>query len=288
MTYKYFNTSFVGFGMNITNAFRSLAKALDRVEDSVGRVVDEVIAINNQYVDSNYKVPIPIYPDSPCRVRELLDILEKTPIIIKEISLADGVFTVDVITLNEKTLKVTHATGGRNVTDIANPRGYVILKEAVDNNDVEKSLQFVSEIPEGNEKNVLFQYRIEKEDGIINLDNLHQRLANIIYPGVYTAHYKDINLDTVAPMTMEATGYQALIGITNNKALNGNNGMDKIEIDGNSKHYVSLYGSNINSQAGRVCGIFYLYPGEKVQLYTSSPGVVRRVKYISGRRGHNE
>lgn len=286
MTYKYFNSSMLALGLNITNVFKSLAKKFDEAENAIGENLDNIIAQNNMYNSRNYKVPIPISEDRPCRCKEIYDILTINSLVINDLSISDGSFNIDLLTFNSKTNKLTHLTGSLEIDSTKDiVKGYCIANEAIDNNNMERSISFVDNISILDENKLLFHYTIEVNEGIINLDNLGKYFNNVYYPASYTGHYKDLSVETVSDGI--AKGYWAMLGRTGNYAQSINHRVRVTNKDGNSSQYIYNHCSGINNDVNiRVSGIAYCYSGEKVYFVDEvDSGTVLRIKYISGRRG---
>lgn len=286
MTYKYFNSSMLAFGLNITNVFKSLAKKFDNTESAIGKNLDDIIAQNDTYSARNYKVPVPITEGRPCRCKEIYDILATNSLVINDLSTNDGSFNIDLLTFNSKTNKLTHLTGSLEIDSDKNIiKGYCLANEAVDNNNMERSISFVDNISILDESKLLFRYTIEVNEGIINLDNLGKYFKNVYYPASYTGHYKDLSIETVSDGV--AKGYWAMLGRTGNYAQSINHRVKVDNKDGSSSQYIYNHCSGIDNGTNiRVSGIAYCYPGEKVYFVDEvNSGTVLRIKYISGRRG---
>ena len=286
MTYKYFNSSMLAFGLNITNVFKSLARKFDDAENAIGKNLDDIIAQNDIYNSRNYKVPVPITEGSPCRCKEIYNILAINSLVISDLSISDGSFNIDLLTFNSKTNKLTHLTGSLNIDsneDIV--KGYCIANEAIDNNNMERSISFVDNITILDENKLLFRYTIEVGEGIINLDNLGKYFNNVYYPASYTGHYKDLSVETVSDGV--ARGYWAMLGRTGNYAQSINHRVKVTNRDGSSSQYIYNHCSGISNNVNiRVSGIAYCYPNERVYFVDEvASGTVLRIKYISGRRG---
>lgn len=281
MTYKYFNSSLLAFGVNITNAFKSLGKKLDDAYINLD-IAKLILQYNNTYNNKNYIVPEPTHPEDPCRSLELFKVLTVCPMLIKDISYSEGVFSVDVLMFNTNNYKLTHLSGSRNVTNIDNPKGYVCYTETTNNNNPNKSITFVSEEAynkDTNTRKALFRYVIEKEDGIINID----KISNVgfpVYPSCYSGHYKDIELEQVEDGT--ATGYQALIGITQ---LASKDHQIALVDDEENESLIQRQNFPYNTDHQlRVGGVAYCFPTEQLKI-TKGTGNIYKIKYISGMRG---
>lgn len=286
MTYKYFNSSMLAFGLNITNVFKSLAKKFDNAENAIGKNLDEIIAQNDTYSSRNYKVPVPITEGRPCRSKEIYDILALNSLVINDLSISDGSFNIDLLTFNNKTNKLTHLTGSLEIdSDKDIIKGYCTANEAVDNNNMERSISFVDNISVLDENKLLFRYTIEVSEGTINLDNLGRYFNSVFYPASFTGHYKDLSVETVSDGT--AKGYWAMLGRTGNYAQSINHRVRVTNQDGSSSQNIYNHCSGIDNGTNiRVSGIAYCYPGEKVYFVDEvNSGTVLRIKYISGRRG---
>jgi len=282
MTYQYFNSSLLAFGLNITNVFKSLGKKLDDAYVNLDRA-KAILQYNNTFNGKNYMIPEPTSPGSPCRSAEIFSVLSLTPCLINEISYNEGIFKIDMILFNTSTNKLTHLTGQRDVSNINNPKGYACYQESTNVNTPNKSITFVSEDSyesDTNTRKALFRYIIEKDTGIINIDRIASNIGFPIYPSCKTGHYYDINVEEVEDGT--ATGYQALIGVTNLKSKDHQ--IQLTDDKGNTsiiQRQDFPYNTDHQLQVG---GVAYCFPTEKVEIKVGT-GKVYRINYISGRRG---
>lgn len=286
MTYKYFNSSMLAFGLNITNVFKSLAKKFDNAENAIGKNLDDIIAQNDTYSARNYKVPVPITEGRPCRCKEIYDILAINSLVINDLSISNGSFNIDLLTFNSKTNKLTHLTGSLEIDgtkDII--KGYCIANEAVDNNNMERSISFVNNISVLDEDKLLFRYTLEVSDRLINLDNLGKYFKNVYYPASYTGHYKNLSVETVPDRV--ARGYWAMLGRTGIYPQYINHIVGVTNKDGTPGKYIYNHCSGINNGIDiRVSGIAYCYPGETIYFVDNvNSATALRIRYISGRRG---
>lgn len=278
MTYKYFNNSMLAFGLNITNSFKSLAKQVDDLTERVGDNIAEILDANGQYIYKNYKAPIPTQTDKPCRTQEIFDILNIIPF-SGTISYESNIFSVDFMLYNDKTDKISVIRGEKDMTNISNPKGYILFTESLDNNfETPKAIQFVEEVGYLDEDKVLFEYRIEKEDGIINLNNLHRCIQELYYPGCYHTHYKDMQVISSDGI---ATGYQAIYPRMSTSTPEGG---AMINLDDGTKNIKIYKLQPSNGQKYMAGTVMYCHPTERVHFDSKGTGSYLRFKYISGRR----
>lgn len=280
MPFDYFNTSFLAFGINITNAFKSLSRILDEAYLNID-TLDEQVDIINTYKNRNYKVGKPMEPGDPVRGQELYDILSIKPLTINYIKLEDGKLKASVTYFNTRTYILTVAEGERDLTNVKYPKGYIVVSSSRDNNNPEKALEFIT--PEaasyslGGDKLLLCRYVVDKSQGTITLDKLSREVIFPYIPTLYTEHYKDLSLTRVTDGI--ADGYQAFVAVTDDQYFNNRT----IQESANSDVIQEWYANEAWGQFVRITGVYYAKPGDKITFATSSPGKVYRINYITQR-----
>lgn len=161
MTYDYFNTSNLAFGSKLTKAFLNLTK----LADDANVKSSEVIARWNAYqafLGRNYQVPRPTEGDNPARSNEVYGVLSGSPLFIEKLYYKNNRVYAVVHKFTTSTNRITRLTGSTTIKT-----GYAFIQDAISNNNINRTIQFVSDKSEG-KGNLLFQYRVDNE-GVINL-----------------------------------------------------------------------------------------------------------------------
>lgn len=297
MTYNYFNTSMLAFGLNLTNAFKSLGRKLDGLNTNL-EVVKNSINENAKYDKTNYPVAAPTRVDAAVRSNELYDLLDKVAIVIKNFSLNNDVLTVEANLFEPQRNRLTCLSGN---TEVAQPGKYwVLYKPSLDNNKPEKTIFFLPcTLNKNKYDNRGYQTlcKVIIENDRITLTNLNEFMTSKVYPSNYYNHYVDIVY--VDDTTKEASqGYNCVTEmIYAYKAID----FDEVEnyrgvvkdSEGNKLYGfnpTSITGSNLYEYARRFFG--YTHPTEELidvdETLNNPMTITTYLNYISERRGKDE
>lgn len=276
MAFDFFNTSYLAFGTKITRAFRNLAGLLDNTSDNIS-LLEAQLAYYNQYMNKNYKVPVPQSGDSPVQANQIYQVLKVKPIIIKTLKkYGENGLEVAINYINDNN-KITYAYG---CTDIGN--GYCYAKLSTSNNTPSTKIKFVDvtssdDIEKMNNSSYirLFKYKVQSNNDII-LSNISNLLP--IIPSNWDSHYADYQLvdrtefykGDVAPydvMVIVTTPYESSAHTINVRTKDG----EVIPILGHSNIY----------QPFVLCTAAYLQEGDKL---TGDIGSVYEVNLVNRRR----
>lgn len=297
MTYNYFNTSMLAFGLNLTNAFKSLGRKLDTLNTSL-EVVKNSINENAKYDKTNYPAATPTRVDAAVRSKELYDLLDKVTIVIKNFSLEDDILTVEANLFEPQRNRLTCISGS---TEVTQPGKYWILyKPSLDNNKPEKTIFFLPctlNKSKYNNRGYQTLCKVIVENDRITLTNLNEFMSSKIYPSNYYNHYVDIvYVDTFTKKASK--GYNCVSGTTYDyRQIDFDEVVNSIEFVKDSEdnklyrfNPTSITGNNIYEYARKFFG--YTHPTEELfigdEAREGSWLINTYLDYISERRGKDE
>lgn len=167
MSYDFFNTSLLAFGKKLTAAFKSLNDLSKAARDNVDQVLQD-LRIFNQYGNKNYKIPVPLSGDRPCRTDEVYNLIGQ-PVYFKQIEYDGETLRVSGIKFNKSTKRVTHFSGSTEIIS-----GSCYYTEGISNTTTGATLRFYSESSSGNRVGLkLFNYDIDTDNNkVIILDDI--------------------------------------------------------------------------------------------------------------------
>jgi hypothetical protein len=210
MSFEFFNTSSLAFGSKLTAAFKQLENSLTYALENVDNVLG-ALDYYQQYIDRNYRVPVPTRPQMAVRTNEIYSVVDEMRKIKKlEYDTEENKFKVNIVFYNSKTHKITNAIGETTLKE-----GCAFVSPAPSNNRLTREIRFSEESSTQGSEILLFRYRIDSEGRIFLLGNLIESLN--LYPQdatQYTSLSKSGNL--AFPYT--ATDYECIcvVGYRNN------------------------------------------------------------------------
>lgn len=200
MSFEYFNTSHLAFGSKLTRAFRQLEKMCNDAELTIGRYTSDVEYLG-EYINRNYRAPMPINPSSPVRADEIFDAINDE-IIIKEISYSDNTFTVSINYFNRTNNRFTIGKGSTTLKE-----GYAFIADSVSNSNPTAEIKFVKTAEQGKGKQ-LFKFRIDSSNNI----NIVAHTDSIVKFNVGTINnINNISIGESIQLPHTATDYEAVI-----------------------------------------------------------------------------
>ena len=210
MSFEFFNTSSLAFGSKLTAAFKQLENSLTYSLENVDNVLS-TLEYYQQYIDRNYRVPVPTRPQMAVRTNEIYAVVDEVRKIKQlEYSTRDNKFKVNIVFYNSSTHKVTNAVGETTLK-----KGYAFVSPAPSNNRLTREIRFSSESSTQGSEILLFQYRIDSAGRIFLLGNLVESLN--LYPQdatQYTSLSKSGNL--TFPYTAKDYECICVVGHRNN------------------------------------------------------------------------
>lgn len=210
MSFEFFNTSSLAFGSKLTAAFKQLENNLTYALANVDNVLAG-LEYYQQYIDRNYRVPVPTRPQMAVRTNEIYSVIDEVRKIKQlEYDAEQNKFKVNIVFYNSSSHKVTNAVGQTELK-----AGYAFVSPAPSNNRLTREIRFSEESNTQGSEILLFQYRIDTEGRIFLIGNLIKNLN--LYPQdatQYTSLSKSENL--TFPYT--ATDYECIcvVGYRNN------------------------------------------------------------------------
>lgn len=266
MSFDYFNTSYLAFGKNLSNVFRSLYKRLNGIEDNLIEIVNYFEKYKD-IKDNNYIVDTPESEDKAVNCKFIYDCLNIEPWKIKNISVNNQILTVQVNILNN--YKIGICSGSTEITDgicyidtlpTSNKTlGIEIKFIASDNEDIDTTLR---------NKVILFEY-IFDENNQLSLRNVDGRFP--IEISNWDKHYNNYNLELKNSLLNHPTPRDMVLLVVTNKQ----SGVANVYLNG-----VNYYSKPDNiGVANSTCVPIYCKKGDVV---TGDIANLYQVNYISG------
>lgn len=210
MSFEFFNTSSLAFGSKLTAAFKQLENSLTYSLENVDNVLAG-LEYYQQYIDRNYRVPVPTRPQMAVRTNEIYTVIDEVRKIKQlEYDAEQDKFKVNIVFYNNSSHKVTNAVGETSLKS-----GYAFVSPAPSNNRLTREIRFSGESKVQGSEILLFQYRIDNEGRIFLLGDLIDTLN--LYPQdatQYTSLTKSENLSF--PYTASDYECLCLVGYRNN------------------------------------------------------------------------
>ena len=149
MSFDFFNTSHLAFGLKLTQAFAQLDRMMDASKEKLEQL-DRYAEVYNIYNARNYPVPVPTNEADPCRTNEIFDIFNDQKLWIGHTQY-----------YNDNTFKVYLLMYDRNTNIMTRAEGSTTLRKG--NTSEDKTIQFVEN--EGDGRGVkLFKFRIDSRN----------------------------------------------------------------------------------------------------------------------------
>lgn len=208
MSFEYFNTSHLAFGSKLTRAFRQLEKLCTDCENNIYQYQSDLEYLG-QYVNRNYRVPVPNSPDNPVRTNEIFDVINDE-FQIKEISYSDNTLTIAINYFNRVTNRFTIAKGSTTLTE-----GYVFMKESISNSNPSSTIDFYTSEMDGAGR-FLFKFRI---DSIGNINIETQSTSIIRFETGDVNHINNISVGENVTLPYTADDYECIL--IQGKVVNG-------------------------------------------------------------------
>lgn len=228
MTYEFFNTSYLAFGIKITRAFKSLAQLFDNANKNFQSITEQLSYIG-KFIGRNYAVGTPDDPDKPCNCQMIYDILKINPIsnllilpATNDDNIIDGI-TLRFNAINPNTNKPTIFSG-----TIHELRATVYARLSTRNNVFSGNLYYDSLNSDEDDKNYnystdvkgnmirLFTYEYNKDEGTFLLYNLNTDLNFLC--STYNRKYSSCNIiDRTSLLNQKISGRKMLIAVTEYK-----------------------------------------------------------------------
>lgn len=161
MSFDYFNTSNLAFGVKLTKAFMTLDTLYNEASANVAQVEKDQ-QIFNEYINRNYQVPRPTQLGNPCRSDELFNIVNDKEVYLSRLEYKDGTVYIEGVIFKRSTNRITKFTGSDTLEE-----AYVYYRVSNSNAKPDTELDFEEE-EVGDSDDLLLQYRIDSE-GHINL-----------------------------------------------------------------------------------------------------------------------
>lgn len=209
MTFEFFNTSSLAFGSKLTAAFKQLNNTMMYSLENIDRVLSD-LDYYQQYIEKNYRVPVPTRPQMAARTNEIFSVIdEMNP--IKKLVYEDNLFKVEISFYDKKTHKITRAHGETEITE-----GKAFVAPSPSNSRINREIRFTDNDGKAQGSEILlFQYRIDSEGRIYLLGDLRDRLR--LYPQDAT-QYTSLSKGSSLTFPYTATDYECLclVGYRNN------------------------------------------------------------------------
>lgn len=204
MTYEFFNTSYLAFGIKITRAFKSLAQLFDNANENFQSITEQLSYIG-KFIGRNYAVSIPDDPDEPCKCQMIYDVLKINPIsnliILPATNDNDNIdgITLSFDAINPNTNKPTKFSG-----TIHELRATVYARLSTRNNVLSGNLYYDSLDSDEDDKHYnystdvkgniirLFTYEYNTDEGSLLLSNVNKDI-NITSTG-YNRKYSTMSI----------------------------------------------------------------------------------------------
>ena len=274
MTYEFFNTSYLAFGIKITRAFKSLAQLFDNANKNFQSITEQLSYIG-KFIGRNYAVSTPDDPDKPCKCQMIYDVLKINPISnLIVLPATDDNDNIDGITLrfnaiNPNTNKPTAFSG-----TIHEFRATVYARLSTRNNVFSGNLYYDSLDSDEDDKNYnystdvkgniirLFTYEYNTDDGSLLLSNVNKSI-NITSTG-YNRKYSTMSIvdKTSEYLNNPIKGRKMLLVVT---PITSGDVSVKVKYSGDSD--ATLVGQLIQSSGGhtgRFCFPLYLNDGDTI------------------------
>lgn len=248
MTFDFFNISNLAFGDKLTSAFIQLDNLTKEAENNLEYVLNNQ-QIFQQYVNRNYRVPIPIKPEMACRVDELFNLIKNIGGLKKlDYDKTTHTLTVDYVEYNEDTDRITHVTGSTDIFDTGNQEGYCFFIRAVSNKNLEKEARFSFENDRKSSEIELFRFRLNKDASklIVLGDNPFG-----YYEGYDTSQYSSVSKGDDITFPYTSNGYNCIL-------VKGN--LNNINVKVNGKTTLSGTGNAVTRY-----NVLYLKDGDKIE-----------------------
>lgn len=241
MSFDFFNTSALAFGAKLTAAFKTLNNNMGYAIDNLNKVLGD-LDYYQQYLNKNYRVPVPTRAGMAARTNEIFALIDKT-VNIKHLELENGLFTVEITFFTMNTSRITDAVGSTELKE-----GYAFVSPTISNSRTSRNIRFSeNNSPEGNEI-LLFGFRIDSKNNIMLKGDLRTNL--MLFPQDAT-QYTSLTKGSNVPNPYTARDYECIccVGYENN-----------INVKVNNQTIISGSGSEHHPQR-RHC-IVYLKPND--------------------------
>lgn len=200
MSFDFFNTSALAFGAKLTSAFKTLNNNMAYAIDNLNKVLKN-LDYYRQYLNKNYRVPVPTRASMAARTNEIFALIDKT-INIKHLELENGLLTVEVTFFTANTYRITDAVGSTELKE-----GYAFVSPAISSNRASRNIRFSEDNnPDGSEI-LLFGFRIDSNNNIMLKGDL--RTSLMLFPQDAT-QYTSITKGEYVPNPHTATDYECI------------------------------------------------------------------------------
>jgi len=188
MSFEFFNTSALAFGSKLTAAFKQLESSSIYAIDNLDRVLSD-LDYYQQYIDKNYRVPVPTREGMAVRVNEIYAVVDEIAE-IKKMEYSNNLLSVEVTFFNKTTNRITNAIGSTELKE-----GYAYVIPAPSNDRLTRNIRFSSTNDQKASEILLFAFRVDNRGRIFLKGNLTNPLK--LYPQdatQYTSLSKGSNL----------------------------------------------------------------------------------------------
>lgn len=215
MSFEFFNTSRLAFGSKLTAAFQQLDNNKTYALENLNRVLSD-LDYYQQYIDKNYRVPIPTREGMAVRVNELFAIIDDI-VAIKKLEYDNGLLSVEITFFTKNTNKATNAIGSTELKE-----GYAFVMPSPSNTRLTRNIRFSANNDKTGSEVLLFEFRIGTDNHIYLKGNLTSILK--LYPQDAT-QYRSLTRGEYITFPYTAQDYECLcvVGYDNNTyiAVNG-------------------------------------------------------------------
>lgn len=208
MSFEFFNTSALAFGSKLTAAFKQLENSSIYAIDNLDRVLSD-LDYYQQYIDKNYRVPVPTREGMAVRVNEIYAVIDEIAE-IKKMEYSNNLLSVEVTFFNKTTNRITNAIGSTELKE-----GYAYVIPAPSNDRLTRNIRFSANDDKKASEILLFAFRVNSEGRIFLKGSLISPLK--LYPQdatQYTSLSKGSNL--TFPYTATEDECICVVGKRNN------------------------------------------------------------------------
>lgn len=227
MSFDFFNTSLLAFGSKLTAAFKTLDNSANYAIDNLNKVLSD-LDFYQQYLNKNYRVPIPTREGMAVRSNEIFALIDET-IFIKKMEVSNGLFSVEISFFTSSVNRMTNAVGSTELK-----QGYAYVIPTISNSNPTRNIRFSSTNDIKSGEKLLFGFRIDSDNNIFLEGDLRESLK--LYPQDAT-QYKSLSKGSSISLPYTATEpvCVCLIGNLNNISV-AKNGKVLIKDGGETHH----------------------------------------------------
>lgn len=173
MSFEFFNTSALAFGSKLTAAFKQLESSSTYAITNLDRVLSD-LDYYQQYIDKNYRVPVPTREGMAVRVNEIYAVIDEIAE-IKKMEYSNNLLSIEVTFFNKTTNRITNAIGSTELKE-----GYAYVIPAPSNDRLTRNIRFSATDDKKASEVLLFAFRVNDSGHIFLKGSLVDPLK--LYP----------------------------------------------------------------------------------------------------------